>query len=49
MTDLQITGLAGDTRAIARDTLDTFAAGLEGSALYPDDEGFAEATSSGTG
>ena len=44
MTDLQITGLAGDKRTIARDTLETFAAGLEGSVLYPDDAGFAEAT-----
>ena len=44
MTDLQITGLAGDTRAIGRDALDTFVAGLEGSVLYPHDAGFAEAT-----
>jgi len=44
MTDLQITGLAGDKRAIGRDTFASFAAGLEGSVLYPDDAGFAEAT-----
>jgi FAD/FMN-containing dehydrogenase len=44
MTPLRITGLAGDGRDVAGETLDTFAAGLEGSLLYPADEGFAEAT-----
>jgi FAD/FMN-containing dehydrogenase len=43
MAHLQITGLAGDARDIAGETLDTFAAGLDGSLLYPNDEGFAEA------
>jgi FAD/FMN-containing dehydrogenase len=40
----QIKGLAGDTREIAEDALNALAADLEGSLLYPDDEGFAEAT-----
>src|SRR6188474_2585016 len=44
MTDLMITGLAGDTREVARLDLDALAADLEGAVLYPDDEGFAEAT-----
>ncbi len=43
MADLRITGLEGDTRDLAREELDTFAAGLEGSLIFPDDEGFAEA------
>ncbi len=43
MGPLKITGLAGDTRDVAAETLDTFAAGLDGSLLYPDDEGFTEA------
>jgi len=45
MTHLQITGLAGDTRDVAGETLDSFAAGLEGSLIYPNDEGFSEAIS----
>jgi FAD/FMN-containing dehydrogenase len=44
MATLLITGLAGGARKVAGETLDTFAAGLEGSLLYPNDEGFAEAT-----
>lgn len=44
MTDRRITGLAGDSRDVAQENLDAFAAGLEGSVLYPDDEGFADAT-----
>ncbi|MDQ3553402.1 MAG: FAD-binding oxidoreductase [Chloroflexota bacterium] len=40
---LRITGMAGDARDIARESIDAFAAGLEGSVIYPDDEGFAEA------
>ena len=44
MTDLMITGLAGDARKVARGDLDALAADLEGTVLYPDDEGFAEAT-----
>lgn len=43
MTHLNITGLEGDTLDVPRETLDTFAAGLEGALLYPDDEHFAEA------
>jgi FAD/FMN-containing dehydrogenase len=44
MTQLHVTGLAGDARAVAEETLQTFAADLEGSLLYPDDDGFADAT-----
>jgi FAD/FMN-containing dehydrogenase len=44
MATLLITGLAGGARKVAGETLDTFAAGLGGSLLYPNDEGFAEAT-----
>ena len=44
MTDLTITGLKGDARGVARGDLDALAADLEGTVLYPDDEGFAEAT-----
>jgi FAD/FMN-containing dehydrogenase len=44
MATVQITGTAGDTRAIATETLDVFARGLDGSLLYPGDEGFGEAT-----
>ncbi len=43
MAQVQITGLAGDTRNVAAETLEAFAADLEGSLLYPADEGFAEA------
>jgi len=43
MAHLQITGLEGDTRDVPRETLDTFAGGLDGSLLYANDEGFAEA------
>ncbi len=44
MTTVQITGLADETREIARETLDALAADLDGSLIYPDDEAFAEAT-----
>jgi FAD/FMN-containing dehydrogenase len=44
MAHVQITGLAGDTRDVGRETLARLAAGLRGSLLYPADEGFAEAT-----
>ena len=44
MTELQITGLAGDPRGVAQEAVDAFAAGLGCSVLYPSDEGFAEAT-----
>jgi FAD/FMN-containing dehydrogenase len=44
MTDLMITGLSGDAREVAHGALDVLATDLEGSVLYPDDEGFAEAT-----
>ncbi|MEA2001424.1 MAG: FAD-binding oxidoreductase [Actinomycetota bacterium] len=40
----QIKSLAGDMRTIAANALDVFAAGLEGSLLHVDDEGFAEVT-----
>ncbi len=40
---LRITGIARDVRDVARESIDTFGAGLEGSLIYPDDEGFAEA------
>jgi FAD/FMN-containing dehydrogenase len=43
MAHLRITGLEGDTRDVPRETLDTFAGGLDGSLLYANDEGFAEA------
>lgn len=38
-----ITGLSGDAHEIARERLSELAAGLRGSVLYPDDEGYAEA------
>ena len=44
LPNLRITGLAGDPTEIGAESLDTFAAGLEGSLLYPSDEGFTEAT-----
>ena len=44
MTTVQITGLADETREIARETLDALAADLDGALIYPDDEAFAEAT-----
>jgi FAD/FMN-containing dehydrogenase len=44
MTHVQVTGVDGGTREIAAETLDDFASVLEGSLLYPGDEGFAEAT-----
>jgi hypothetical protein len=40
---VQITGLAGDTQDVSSEALEAFAADLEGSLLYPGDEGFAEA------
>jgi len=43
MTNLVINGLAGGPRQVSREKLDAFASGLEGSLLYPDDDGFAEA------
>ena len=43
MTNLMINGLAGGPRQVSKEKLDAFAAGLEGSLLYPDDDGFAEA------
>jgi FAD/FMN-containing dehydrogenase len=43
LTAVAITALAGGTRDVARESLDALAAGLEGSMLYPDDEGFADA------
>ena len=45
MADRQITGLAGDARAVPSDTLDAFAGSLGGSLIYPDDEGWADAVS----
>ena len=44
MAALQITGLEGDKRNVDQASLDPFSAGLEGSLIYPDDEGFADAT-----
>jgi len=44
MTNLQITGLAGDPREVAPESLDIFARGLEGALIHPEDDGFAEAT-----
>ena len=44
MTNVQITTLAGDRREISQQTLSDFTDRLEGSVLYPDDEGFADAT-----
>ena len=44
MTLIPIAALGGGTRDIASETLDIFAAGLEGSLLYPGDAGFAEST-----
>jgi FAD/FMN-containing dehydrogenase len=43
MAYLKITGREGDARDIARETLDIFAGGLDGSLLYANDVGFAEA------
>jgi hypothetical protein len=44
MSERQITTLAGDKRDIGDGALSSFAAGLGGSVLYPEDDGFAEAT-----
>jgi FAD/FMN-containing dehydrogenase len=41
---LKITGLAGDAREVDEKALDALTAGLAGSVLYPDDDGFADAT-----
>ncbi len=43
MAHVQITGLTGDQHSVSRETLNAFAADLDGSVLYPSDEGFAEA------
>ena len=43
MAHLQVSGLSTRSRNVPRETLDGFAAGLEGSLLYPDDDGFSEA------
>jgi FAD/FMN-containing dehydrogenase len=43
MAFLKITGREGDARAVPRETLDIFAGGLDGSLLYANDVGFAEA------
>lgn len=44
MTSRLISGVAGDARDIAQETLDAFDASLSGTVLYPGEEGFAEAT-----
>ncbi len=44
MADVQITGLEGDPRPLARDMLDSFGAGLDGSLIHPGDDQFADAT-----
>jgi FAD/FMN-containing dehydrogenase len=43
MAFLNITGREGDARDVARETLDIFAGDLDGSLLYANDVGFAEA------
>lgn len=43
MTDLQVTGLAGDRRELASAKLDSLAARLAGELLFPGDERFSEA------
>ncbi|MDQ3938416.1 MAG: FAD-binding oxidoreductase [Chloroflexota bacterium] len=43
MVDLRVTGLAGNRREIERGALDTLAAGIDGSLIYPGDRGFADA------
>jgi len=43
VAQIQITGLGGDARDIPGETLDALAARLEGTLIFPDDEGFAEA------
>jgi len=45
MTALQFTGLSGDSRQVDGDTLESFAAGLEGTLARESDDAFAEATS----
>jgi len=40
----RIKGLSTDAEDVSRETLDAFAGSLEGTLLYPADEGFAEAT-----
>jgi len=44
VANTQIAGLAGDTRNVARESLDALAASLKGSLLHPNDEGFADVT-----
>ena len=43
MAYLKITGREGEARDVSREALGIFAGGLEGSLLYPNDAGFAEA------
>ena len=43
VAQIQITGLGGDARDIPGETLDALAARLEGTLIFPDGEGFAEA------
>ncbi len=43
MTSVQITGLAGDPLGLTTETLDAFADDLDGTLIYPDDEGYADA------
>ncbi|MDQ3553405.1 MAG: FAD-binding oxidoreductase, partial [Chloroflexota bacterium] len=43
MAERRITGLGGNARTIESEALDALAAALEGSLIYPEDEGFAEA------
>jgi hypothetical protein len=44
MANMQVTGLDGDVLEIAAETLGAFSADIGGSVLFPDDDGFAEAT-----
>jgi FAD/FMN-containing dehydrogenase len=44
VVDLQISSKAGTPRGVAQGVLDALAAGLDGSVVYPGQDGFAEAT-----
>ncbi len=44
LANMQITGATGDPCIITAESLETFAAGLDGSLFYPSDEGYSQAT-----
>ena len=44
MNGIELTGLNGGLRTIARETFEFFARGLHGRAIFPHEEGFAEST-----